>query len=238
MEDMSRGQVWQDNQTFESIELEDFFSDLPSRTYREERLNAWSHGLIALLAMLGFIQLMLLAFNHVHEYAIESAFVYGVSLVLLFGGSALYHGTNSPTLKKRLRILDHCAIFFFIAGNYTPLLLLTIGGAEGWVLFGIQWAIAFCGILLKVRFTGKYDWFFIVLFVGMAWIGIVQGNQLRELLPAAAFWELIIGGLIYMVGIIFYKMEGKIPYAHLIWHIFVIGGAMMHYHMIVNYVLA
>lgn len=221
---------------FFGAELDDFFSDLPIRTYREELLNTWSHGLFALLSMVGFVYLVYIALNSPQEYAVEAAFVYGLSLVVLFGASALYHGATVPLLKKRLRIMDHCAIFLFIAGNYTPLLLLTVGGSTGWSLLGLQWSTALVGILLKLKFTGKYDWFFIFLFVVMAWIGVIQGDILYNTLPSRGFTWLIIGGLVYMVGIFFYKIEGRMPYAHLIWHLFVMVGCLIHYLVMINYV--
>ena len=136
-----------------------------------------------------------------------------------------------------MRILDHCAIFLFIAGNYTPLLLLTIGGEVGWSLFCFQWSIALVGTLLKIKFTGRYDWFFILMFVAMSWVGVVQGNSLYHALPTAGFASLIIGGLVYMIGIGFYKSEERIPYAHLIWHLFVLVGCSIHYYMVVGHVL-
>lgn len=238
MDKLSKLDTWEHHNTYETLdlELEEFFSDLPQRTHREEMLNAWSHGLIAIAAVFGSFYLMYCALDSGKMYAVESAFVYGISLILLFGASALYHGATNPSLKKKMRILDHCAIFFFIAGNYTPLLLLTVGGETGWSLLYLQWSAAFIGILLKIRFTGKYDWMFIVLFVTMAWGGVAQGDFLYQTLPSAAINWLIIGGIVYMLGIFFYKSEERIPYAHLIWHLFVIGGALIHYTIMVQYV--
>lgn len=216
--------------------MEAFFADLPERSYREELLNAWSHGLVALIAFFAFLYLLALGYNSPQANAFGSAAVYGLSLVLLFGASAFYHGVKAPLLKKRLRILDHCAIFFFIAGNYTPILLLTIGGSTGWFLFAVQWIAAFFGILLKIKFTGKYDWLFILLFTIMAWVGVAEGKLLYTLLDPTAFYLLIIGGFVYMMGIYFYKAEGRVPYAHLIWHLFVIGGSLLHYIAIVGFI--
>ena len=124
----------------------------------------------------------------------------------------------------------------FIAGNYTPLLLLALGGAQGWFLLYAQWTMAIIGIFLKMRYTGKYDMFFIVLFSIMAWIGVVQGEYLYNALPPIAFNLLVWGGVVYMIGIIFYKAEGYLPYSHLIWHLFVMAGSLMHYIAIAFYV--
>lgn len=227
---------WRDIDNWQSNKMDHFFSDLPTRTYREEWLNTWSHGLFAILSLLGFVYLIYIAQNNPQEYALLSALVYGLSLVLLFAASAFYHGSSKPLVKKRLRIVDHCAIFFFIAGNYTPLLLLTVGGDIGRDLLLIQWSTATIGILLKIKFTGQYDVFFILIFVVMAWIGVAQGDCLYSTLPAEGFNGLIIGGIVYMLGIFFYKSEGRVPYAHLIWHLFVMGGCLIHYLVMVNYV--
>lgn len=217
-------------------ELSQFFSQLPIRTQREEWLNTWSHGFFAILAVFGFAYVVFCALANNQAYALESALVYGSSLVMLFAASAFYHGASAPLVKKRLRIMDHCAIFIFIAGNYTPLLLLTVGGDVGFSLLLLQWTVAVIGVVLKIKFTGRYDWFFILLFVTMAWIGVIQGDYLYQTLPATGFNLLILGGIVYMIGIIFYKSEARIPYAHLIWHLFVMGGCLIHYILMVSYV--
>jgi len=219
-----------------NFEFDEMLSDLPGRTVREERLNMWSHGLFAAVSFFAAAYLMWLAWQSGQPYALSSALIYGATMVLLYVASALYHGARDVRSKKRWRILDHCAIFLFIAGNYTPLLLLTVGGETGWSLFYFQWSIAFLGVLLKIKFTGRYDWYFIALFVGMAWIGVMQGNQLYVILPSTAFHLLVGGGVVYMLGIIFYKLEGRLPYAHLIWHLFVMAGCTTHYLMILWYV--
>lgn len=230
---------WEENTSsgiIEEVTTNDFFSKLPVRTQREEWLNTWSHGLFAILAVFGFVYVVFCALGSTKAYALESSIVYGLSLVILFASSAFYHGVSAPLIKKRLRIMDHCAIFIFIAGNYTPLLLLTVGGSTGSSLLLLQWTAAAIGVVLKIKFTGKYDLFFIFLFVIMAWIGVIQGDYLYTTLPAAGFNLLIIGGIVYMLGIVFYKSEARIPYAHLIWHLFVMGGCLIHYIVMVNYV--
>lgn len=217
-------------------EIEELLPDLPSRSHFEEWLNTYSHGGAAILAFFGALYLVFVALRSGQAYALESALVYGATMVLLFSASASYHGATAPRLKRKLRILDHCAIFLFIAGNYTPLLLLTIGEDIGWSLFTFQWLFALVGTLLKIKFTGRYDWFFILMFVVMAWIGVLQGDYLYHALPTDGFTSLVLGGAVYMIGIIFYKAEERVPYAHLIWHLFVIIGCSIHYYMIARYV--
>lgn len=220
------------------FEFDEMLSDLPSRTVREEWLNTWSHGVFAGLSTLASLYLVYLAVQSGQSYALESALVYGATMTLMYTTSAVYHGARAVLRKKRWRIMDHCAIFLFIAGNYTPLLLLTVGGEVGWTMVSLLWSMAAVGGLLKIKFTGRYDWCFIALFVCMAWMGAIQGNYLYHALPTTGFNFLWIGGIVYMLGIFFYKMEGRIPYAHFIWHLFVIGGCSIHYLMMIWYVFA
>lgn len=220
------------------FEFDEMLSDLPIRTIREEWLNTWSHGVFAGLSILASLYMVYLAVQSGTAYALESALVYGLTMTLMYTTSAVYHGAKSVLWKKRWRIMDHCAIFLFIAGNYTPLLLLIVGGEVGWTMVSFLWSMAAIGVLLKIKFTGRYDWCFIALFVAMAWIGAIQGNYLYHALPTTGFNLLWIGGVVYMLGVFFYKMEGRIPYAHLIWHLFVIGGCSTHYWMMIRYVFA
>lgn len=238
MNDPKNYSDWEDNKPQEYFELDivDFFSDLPERSRFEEQLNAWSHGISALLAAVGFAYTFYLALNNTQEYAVISSIVYGSSLVLLFSASALYHNAEELLRKKKLRILDHCAIFLFIVGNYTPLLLLTVGGTNGIGILLMLSSAAFIGILLKMKFTGKFDWFFVLLYVLMAWVGIIQGHDILDKMPPTGFYLLLLGGFIYMIGILFYKAEGKVPYAHLFWHLFVMGGAFLHYIVMIRFV--
>jgi hemolysin III len=229
---------WEEEENTEAFELEliDFFSDLPQRSHLEEKLNAWSHGIFAVISIFGFLYVLTESFGNPKEYAVISAIIYGMSLIFLFASSAVYHNATNLQLKKKLRIMDHCAIFLFIVGNYAPLLLLTIGGSTGVSMLMMLSSAAFIGILLKMKFTGKYDWFFVFLYVIMAWVGVIQGNYLIDTLPATGFYLLMLGGLVYMTGIIFYKAEGKIPYAHLFWHLFVMLGCILHYIVMVRFV--
>jgi len=147
---------WDENsaEKIDEENLNQFFSELPVRADKEEWLNTWSHGFFAILAIFALIYVVFCALESNKVYALESALVYGGSLVILFAASAFYHGVSTPLMKKRLRIMDHCAIFIFIAGNYTPLFLLTVGGSIGGSLLLIQWSVAIIGILLKIKFTG------------------------------------------------------------------------------------
>ena len=219
------------------LKIVEFFADLPGRSKREELLNALTHAVVALLSIPVFFYLIYISLYSNKDHATLSALIYGLSIIVLFFSSSIYHYTDDVYTKKKFRILDHCSIFVFITGNYAPLLLLTIGGSVGWIMLCALLILSFTGIILKIRFTGSYDWFFVSLYVFMAWLGILQVNNLANLLPSTALHLLFWGGMAYMVGIAFYKAESKIPYAHLIWHLFVVLGALLHFFAITNYVI-
>jgi hemolysin III len=134
-------------------------------------------------------------------------------------------------------ILDHCGIFLLIAGTYTPVLLISIGGTTGWVLFGIQWTMALIGIVLKIFYTGKYDLISTLIYALMGWMVVIRWRDLLESIPDAAFHLLLAGGIAYTVGIVFYLIDSKIKYSHFIWHLFVMAGSILHYIMIIKYVI-
>jgi hemolysin III len=134
-------------------------------------------------------------------------------------------------------ILDHCGIFLLIAGTYTPVLLISIGGATGWVLFGVQWTMALIGIVLKIFYTGKYDLISTLIYALMGWMVVIRWRDLLESIPDAAFQLLLAGGIAYTVGIVFYLLDSRIKYSHFIWHLFVMAGSILHYIMIIKYVI-
>ena len=123
-----------------------------------------------------------------------------------------------------------------IAGTYTPVLLISIGGFTGWLFFGIQWSMALIGILLKVFFTGKYNLLSTLLYAIMGWIIVFKIDLVKASLPDPAFWLLVSGGLAYTVGIIFYIVDTRMKYSHFIWHLFVMAGLILHFIMMAMYI--
>lgn len=165
-----------------------------------------------------------------------NALFYGLSLVLLYTFSAIYHGLIHKKAKYVFNILDHCGIFLLIAGTYTPVILMTIGGTTGWIYFSIQWGMAVVGIVLKIFFTGRFNLFSTLMYAFMGWIILFDIDLVRTMLPTAAFWLLAAGGLSYTVGIIFYIIDYRMKLAHFIWHLFVMAGSILHYIMMVMYI--
>lgn len=205
------------------------------QTETEEYLNAITHGLGALLGIAGLILLIALRKAGI-EFSLFSVLIYGISIITLFTSSTLYHSVRKKHLKHYFRIIDHMSIYLLIAGTYTPVLLITLSDSRGWPLFWSVWGIAFIGIFLKLFFTGKFELFSTLLYLVMGWLIVFDISTLADRFPTAAMGLLIAGGASYTLGIIFYVFE-KIPFNHVIWHLFVLGGAICHYLMILLYVV-
>ena len=166
-------------------------------------------------------------------YFFGSIIVYCISLVLLFTASTVYHAVQNPKLKKKLRIWDHISIYYLIAGTYTPVCLTVLLPSKGWLLFYLVWGTALFGTILKLFFTGKFEVFSLVLYGVMGWIIVIDLPYLIQHMSSEGLWYLALGGFFYTFGILFYAIK-KIPYNHLIWHFFVLGGAISHWLMIIK----
>lgn len=195
-----------------------------------------SHGITALAAIGGLVVLIIFGAKSDEQWSLFSALFYGTSLVLLYTFSSIYHGLRHEKAKRVFNILDHCGIYLLIAGTYTPVLLISIGGTVGWIFFGIQWGMALIGIILKIFYTGKYRLISTLMYAFMGWIIIFKIELVKELLPAPAFWLLAAGGFAYTVGIIFYIIDYRMKLAHFIWHLFVMAGSILHFIMMVKYI--
>ena len=202
----------------------------------EEISNSISHGITALSAIGGMVVLLVFGAQSDKEWSLFSALFYGLSLVALYTFSTLYHSITHTKAKKVFNILDHCGIFLLIAGTYTPVLLVSIGGSIGWWFFGIQWSMALVGILLKVFFTGKYNTLSTLLYAIMGWIIVFKIELVKAALPEPAFWLLVTGGLAYTVGIVFYIIDTRMKYSHFIWHLFVMAGSILHFMMMAMFI--
>ena len=165
---------------------------------------------------------------HAGAREVLSVSVFVASLVLLYSASTLYHSARHPDTKRRLKILDHCAIFLLIAGTYTPFTLAALKGPWGWTLFGVVWGLAVFGIVFKVFFTGRYKALSTATYIGMGWLALIAFVPLIEALQPAAMAWLVAGGVLYTAGTIFYHNE-RIPFAHGIWHLFVLAGSISHF---------
>ena len=201
----------------------------------EENLNAITHAIGALLGVSGLVLLIVFQADKT-DWSLFSVIVYGISIIVLFTASTLYHSIRRESRRHYFRIIDHISIYFLIAGTYTPVLLITLIQSKGWSLFWVVWGIASFGIVLKLFFTGKFEIFSTLLYIVMGWIIVFDFAALSEIMDSNGIILLMAGGLSYTVGIFFYVVE-KIPYNHVIWHLFVLGGAICHFFMIFNYVI-
>jgi hemolysin III len=207
------------------------------QTNTEEWFNSISHGIAALASTVGFVLLVVLGNSSKLSYTLFSSIVFGLSLVLLYTFSTLYHGARNEKTKKVFQILDHCGIYLLIAGTYTPVLLVSIGGTTGWVIFGVQWAIALIGLVIKIFYTGKFDLISTLMYAVMGWMIVIRWQDLVDAIPSAALTLLLAGGISYTVGIVFYLIDTRVKFSHFIWHLFVMAGSLFHYFMIVKYVI-
>ncbi len=199
------------------------FYNLP----KEEKYNAVSHALGALLAILGLV-VLLVENTYKTKFSVFGILMYGGALIGLFTASAIYHAVPRSPLKERLRILDHISIYFLIAGTYTPVTLILLDQTSGWILFSIVWGIAAIGTILKLFFTGKYEFVSLLLYALMGWLVLFDIENLRAVTTVQGMQLLFLGGIFYTVGILFYVVR-KIPFNHLIWHLFVLAGAFCHW---------
>lgn len=207
-----------------------------SQTNLEEWFNTLSHGITALAAIGGFVVLIVFGAQSDKAWSLFSALFYGSSLVLIYIFSTIYHGLSHEKAKRVFNILDHCGIYLLIAGTYTPVLLISIGGTTGWVFFGIQWSMALIGIILKIFYTGKYRLISTLMYAFMGWIIVFKIELVKSILPAPAFWLLASGGFSYTLGIVFYTIDYRMKLAHFIWHLFVMAGSILHFIMMVMYI--
>ncbi|GGK32265.1 hemolysin D [Yeosuana aromativorans] len=200
----------------------------------EEKLNAITH---ALGAVLGIIALLLLIIfdSHKTPWSRFSVIVYGLSIIILFSASTLYHAVKDENKKHYFRIVDHISIYLLIAGTYTPVLLITLNHSLGWTLFWVVWGIAAFGVVLKLFFTGRFEVFSTLLYLVMGWLIIFDFSNLSNAIGNGILW-LFAGGMAYTLGIVFYVVH-RIPYNHVIWHLFVLAGAICHFFMIFLYII-
>ena len=202
----------------------------------EEKLNISSHALGFLLSVFALILLVMRA-NETGDLMVLISFsVFGISLIVLYAASTFYHGSETPALRNRLRIIDHAAIYVLIAGTYTPFTLVVLNSGTGWLIFAISWAMATIGIILKIFFTGRYDRLSTFMYVFMGWIIIFAIDPLLEKLSSDGLFWLITGGVAYTVGAILYGID-KIKFNHAIFHVFVLLGSISHFVSVYFYIL-
>lgn len=197
-------------------------------TLGEEIFNSVTHGVGGLLSIAGTAVLIVFAAIHGGAWEVVSCAIFGFSLILLYTMSTLYHALTGRRAKSFFRIMDHDTIFLLIAGTYTPITLIPLRGAVGWVLFGVIWGAAVLGIVMNSIDLEKFRKPSIVCYALMGWAVIFAVKPMIQHCSALSLWFLLIGGLCYTGGIAFYIMKSK-KYFHSIWHIFTVAGSVFHY---------
>jgi hemolysin III len=204
--------------------------------YRGEIFNAVSHLIGTVLALAGAIVLIVLAAMGGDPWKVVSVVIYGVTLVVMYGSSTLYHSVRGRA-KDFLRKMDHQSIYLLIAGSYTPFCLVTLRGPWGWSLFGVVWGLAVIGGLQELRPKNDARILSVVIYLLMGWVALVALVPLVQALGRSGFAWVAAGGLLYTVGIVFYALDARLIHAHGVWHLFVLAGSAAHYVAILKYVI-
>lgn len=205
-------------------------------TKREEIAHAITHGIGALLSIAGLVLLIVFSSFSGNPWKIVSVTIFGVTMLLMYVSSTIVHSLPEGKWKDIFQIFDHSSIYLFIAGTYTPFLLVHIRSNIGWLLFGIIWGIAIIGIVFKVFFVKKFLIVSTLFYILMGWLIVLVWGPLTATIHQNGITLLIIGGVVYTVGAIFYTWR-KIPYHHVIWHLFVIAGSIFHFFAVFYYVI-
>ena len=198
-------------------------------TVREEIWSSLIHGIGIALSLAGLIVLVTLAAQNGNVWVVVSTAIFGVSMVVLYTASTLYHAIPNPEIKLKLKKFDHISIYYLIAGTYTPFMLVNMRGSVGWTVFGIIWGLALIGTVLKLctQGSGTKAWS-IGLYLLMGWLVVFASKQLAARLPDIGLTFLVLGGLFYTLGIFFYVWKSR-QYTHAVWHFFVLSGTVMHF---------
>lgn len=198
-------------------------------TVQEEIWSSLIHGIGIALSLAGLIVLVTLAAQNGNVWVVVSTAIFGVSMVVLYTASTLYHAIPNPEIKLKLKKFDHISIYYLIAGTYTPFMLVNMRGSVGWTVFGIIWGLALIGTVLKLctQSSGTKAWS-IGLYLLMGWLVVFASKQLAARLPDIGLTFLVLGGLFYTLGIFFYVWKSR-QYTHAVWHFFVLSGTVMHF---------
>jgi hemolysin III len=203
---------------------------------KEEIANLVTHGLGAIASAIGLGYLLYFAFNKGGIWEQVSFGLFGITMLIVFLASTIYHTIRTPKWKRIFQTIDQSAIFLLIAGSYAPFCLVSMRGVWGWSILSVVWALAITGICLKFYFKNRVVKPFVLLYVLMGWLCLIAIQEMMEKIPELSLLFIVVGGGFYMLGIIFYLWE-KLPYNHAIWHLFVIGGCASHYVAVIDLIL-
>ena len=211
---------------------------VPKYTLGEELCNSITHGFGVLFGITILVLTIIMAAHNHNAIGVVASSIYGASMIIMFLISCLYHAF-SPRIgaKKVFRILDHCDIYVFIAGSYTPFCISLIGGTTGWTLFGIVWGCAILGVILNSINLEKFKKLSLGLYLVMGWMVLISFNSLYQVLPTKGLIYLVTGGVVFTIGAILYGIGKKIRYMHSVFHIFVLAGCILQSFSILFYAI-
>jgi hemolysin III len=202
----------------------------------EEKWNVLSHALGVVLSVIAFPFLVIKASKTDDPLVMLSFIIYGLSMIVLYTASTLYHSAEKEKIRYYLNIFDHSAIYILIAGTYAPVALVVLQGTTGWLIFGLSWLFAFIGVFYKIFFIGRYKIISVITYLAMGWMIVFAINPLLENLSPQGLSLMLLGGVSYSVGALFFAFP-KIPYNHAIFHVFVLLGSLSHFIAIYCFVL-
>lgn len=211
-------------------------SNLAAYSAREELANAITHGIAALLALVACILMVKKGMHSLSPAQLSGLVIYGISMVMLFLASTLYHSIQVEKTRTLLKQLDHSAIYLLIAGTYTPFLMISLKNNSAYTLLVVLWVLALIGIVFKLFFVHRFAKVSLITYLLMGWLALFLIPDIYRALPRAGFDLLVAGGLCYTIGTLFYAAK-RYPFTHAVWHMFVIGGAACHCIAIYYYVL-
>ena len=205
-------------------------------TFAEEVVHAATHGVGFVLSVVGFVALVVAASMRGDAWHVVGCAIFGTTLVLLYAVSTLYHATPDSGAKQLLRKFDHAAIFLLIAGTYTPFTLVSLRGSWGWTLLAVVWGVAILGISLQLVIPRAARHASVPLYLLMGWLAVIAAGPLARAVQLEGFVLLVLGGVIYTLGVIFYAWR-RLPYNHAVWHVFVLAGSACHVICVLGYVI-
>ncbi len=211
--------------------------EVPKYSLGEEIMSAVVHGVGALLSIAALVLCVVFSAKHGSTVAVISSIIYGVTLIILYTMSTLYHSLAVNNAKRVFRIIDHCSIYLLIAGTYTPYTLVALPHPTGIILFSIIWSVAILGIVLNAINLKKYKVISFISYLVLGWIIVFAYQPLVDAIDFSGILLLIAGGVVYTVGAIFYGCGKKIRYFHSVFHIFVLAASILHFFSILLYVI-
>ena len=211
-------------------------SILPKYTKNEEIMNAVTHGIGAGLSIAGLVILVVFASMYGDAWKVVASAIYGASMIVLYTAPTLYHSLSKTKAAAKLNMFDHISIYYLIAGSYTPFMLVNLRGGWGWSIFGVVWACAIAGTVLKIIYGNKLRKVSTFIYLAMGWIIIIAIYPFVKNVETGGIILVVLGGLSYTIGVIFYKWK-SLPFNHAIWHLFVLAGTVLQFFAVLFYVV-